>query len=154
MNVNLVLCKKRGVFRSFHLPSPVTIVGRRQDCDMCVPLMVVSRRHCELHTDEGQLWIRDLGSRNGTFVNEERTENRQINPGDQIRIGPLRFIVQIEGEPADIATMNPPISEEHEAAEEKPVDKHAAEFANLEDLDLTQDHNTNEILDILSQEMQ
>ena len=100
MNVNLVLFKKNKAKKSFSVPSSVTVVGRRQDCDLCIPLMVVSRRHCEINQDQGRLKIRDLGSRNGTFVNGLLTKNSNLNPGDTIGIGPLSFSVQIDGVPA------------------------------------------------------
>jgi pSer/pThr/pTyr-binding forkhead associated (FHA) protein len=102
MKVNLVLLKVGGNNKAFSLPSTVTIVGRRQDCDLCVPLMVISRRHCALNMDEGVLTIRDLGSSNGTFVNGERIEEADLSPGDKVSIGPLNFVVQIDGVPAEI----------------------------------------------------
>ncbi|MBW8017628.1 MAG: FHA domain-containing protein [Planctomycetes bacterium] len=102
MKVNLVLLKVGGINKAFSLPSTVTIVGRRQDCDLCVPLMVISRRHCALNMDDGVLSIRDLGSSNGTFVNGERIEEVDLVPGDRVAIGPLNFVVQIDGVPAEI----------------------------------------------------
>ena len=101
MKVNLILLKDGSSQKRFALPSSVTVVGRRQECDLCIPLMVISRRHCELDMDRGLLTIRDLGSRNGTFVNGERTEETILDPGDVIQIGPLKFIVQVDGIPRD-----------------------------------------------------
>ena len=101
MNINLILLKDDCSRKCFNLPSSVTIIGRRQDCDLCIPLMVISRRHCEVNMDQGVLTIRDLGSRNGTFVNGEPIEEAILDPGDQIQIGPLKFIVQIDGVPRD-----------------------------------------------------
>ena len=103
MKVNLVLLKVGGINKSFVLPSSVTIVGRRQDCDLCVPLMVISRRHCAINMDGGELSIRDLGSSNGTSVNGERVEEAILSPGDKVSIGPLTFVVQIDGVPSEIA---------------------------------------------------
>jgi pSer/pThr/pTyr-binding forkhead associated (FHA) protein len=102
MKVNLILLKVGGNNKAFSLPSSVTIVGRRQDCDMCVPLMVVSRRHCALNMDGGELSIRDLGSSNGTFVNGQRIDEMDLSAGDKVAIGPLNFIVQIDGDPAEV----------------------------------------------------
>jgi len=110
MKVNLILLKLGGANKGFKLPSSVTIIGRRQDCDMCVPLMVVSRRHCAINMDEGALRIRDLDSRNGTFVNGERIEETELKAGDKIQIGPLNFIVQIDGVPEEISSDNSLIS--------------------------------------------
>ena len=102
MKVNLVLLKVGGNNKAFVLPSEVTIVGRRQDCDLCIPLMVISRRHCAINMDDGQLSVRDLGSSNGTFVNGERVEEANLSPGDKLTIGPLTFVIQIDGKPAEI----------------------------------------------------
>jgi len=110
MKVNLVLLKVGGNNKAFSLPSSVTIVGRRQDCDLCVPLMVISRRHCSFNMDEGVLSVRDLGSSNGTFVNGERVEEADLSPGDKVTIGPLNFIVQIDGVPTDIPGDTPLIT--------------------------------------------
>ena len=107
MKVNLVLLKMGGNNKAFSLPSTVTIVGRRQDCDLCVPLMVISRRHCALNMDDGNLSIRDLGSSNGTFVNGKRIDEADLVAGDKVSLGPLNFVVQIDGVPAEIVGDEP-----------------------------------------------
>jgi len=103
MDVNLILLKKNSSQKVFPLSSGVTVVGRRHDCDLRIPLMSVSRRHCQLNRDEGILKIRDLGSRNGTYLNGKRIDEAVIQAGDYIEIGPLKFVLQINGEPKDIA---------------------------------------------------
>ena len=159
MNVNLVLFKKSGESKNFTLPSAVTVVGRRQDCDLCVPLMVVSRRHCELNQDQGQLRLRDLGSRNGTFVNGRRVEETQLNPGDEIQIGPVKFGVQINGEPtelkvSDSAIIQPPehIAEFEQDGAAKDEKLKSAQEDALNEVDMSQSHPT-EIFDILNEEL-
>jgi len=126
MDVNLVLFKKNGTTRSFRLPSTVTVIGRRQESDLCIPLMVVSRRHCELNLEKGRLRLRDLGSRNGTYINGRRVDQSDVAPGDKIQIGPVTFAVQIDNQPAELSTpdsviLQPP---EHLTVPEKqPVDQ-------------------------------
>lgn len=100
MKVNLVLLKKDGTIKSFALPSTVTSIGRRQDCDFCLPLSIVSRKHCELSLDRGQITIRDFGSRNGTLLNGQRIEEARAGAGDVLQIGPVKFVIQIDGQPA------------------------------------------------------
>jgi pSer/pThr/pTyr-binding forkhead associated (FHA) protein len=102
MAVNLVLLKKNGLQKIFALPSETTVIGRRHDCDLCIPLMSVSRRHCQLYYDGKKLKIRDLGSHNGTLVNGQRVEESEVQPGDAIKIGPLAFVTQIDGVPENI----------------------------------------------------
>lgn len=99
MDVNLVLFKKDGSQQSFSLPSNTTVIGRRHDCDLCVPLMVVSRRHCQLLQNNESVKIRDLDSKSGTFLNGRRIEEAKLKAGDYIRIGPLTFQLQIDGKP-------------------------------------------------------
>ncbi len=103
MDVNLVLLEKNGSHKSFPLPSSVTTIGRRHSCDLCVPLTSVSRKHCQLNHDDGVLKIRDLDSRNGTYLNGKRINEAAIQAGDSIKIGPLTFVLQIDGKPQTIA---------------------------------------------------
>ena len=102
MNVVLTLVRKDGSTVSFPLPSSVTTIGRRQECDLCIPLMVVSRKHCEINQDRGQVRLRDLGSRNGTLLNDNQVDEGVLDPGDKIGIGPLTFVVQIDGKPTEL----------------------------------------------------
>jgi pSer/pThr/pTyr-binding forkhead associated (FHA) protein len=102
MDVNLVLFKKNGEQKAFPLPSSVTVIGRRHNCDLCIPLMSVSKRHCQLNHDGGILRIRDLGSRNGTILNGKPINEAVVRAGDSIGIGPLAFVFQIDGKPETI----------------------------------------------------
>lgn len=59
--------------------------------------MAISRRHCSFHSKEGAWYVRDEGSKNGTFVNQKRVDASQmiaIKPGDIISIGHGRFVFQ------------------------------------------------------------
>jgi len=138
MNVILILFKKNGTTKSFPIPSAVTVIGRRQDCDLCIPLMVISRRHCELNQDQGQLKIRDLGSRNGTFVNGTQVKESELNPGDKVNIGPISFAVQIDGVPELDAILQQPadVEKQQDAFLEDAQD--FADMAGMEDLDLSE----------------
>ena len=102
MNANLVLLKTNGTTKTFPLPGSVTVVGRQQECDLCIPLMVVSRKHCEINQDGGILRVRDLGSRNGTLVNGKKIADAVLNPGDTLHIGPVSFAIQLDGVPAEL----------------------------------------------------
>lgn len=66
------------------------VVGRDEGCQLVLNSSLVSRKHCELkHTAEG-IWATDLGSQNGTYVNEiPITEPTLLTAGDTVRIGPL-----------------------------------------------------------------
>ncbi|MGE5610201.1 MAG: FHA domain-containing protein [Bacillota bacterium] len=101
MQVVLVTFKKGGARRSFSLPQETTVIGRREDCDIRIPLGEVSRKHCRLIMEGDALRVEDLGSSNGTFLNGARVQESPVQPGDQLQIGPVVFTVQINGVPAD-----------------------------------------------------
>ncbi len=102
MDVNLVLLTNDGRKKNFLLSSTVTVIGRRQDCDLCIPLMNVSRRHCELNQDENKLMVRDLGSRNGTFVDGEKVAEAELKDGNHLKVGPLEFTVSLQPEEKEV----------------------------------------------------
>jgi pSer/pThr/pTyr-binding forkhead associated (FHA) protein len=57
----------------------------------------VSRVHCVVEPVASRWCVRDLSSRNGTFVNGERIWGEQpLRPGDEIRVGTVRFVVRLE----------------------------------------------------------
>ena len=151
MNVNLVLFKKSGATKRFPLPSSVTVIGRRQDCDLCVPLMVVSRRHCEISQDANRLHVRDLGSRNGTFLNGQQVDEADINPGDKIKVGAVTFAVQVNGTPPDDSAILRPPGEPKEEAEE--ALGRSGELSDMGEFDTLRDHNATEILDNMADEL-
>lgn len=107
MQVVLVMFRPDGQRRSFSVTREVTVVGRREDCDLRIPLGEVSRKHCRLVKDGDAVRLEDLGSSNGTFHNGERVREADLQPGDSLAVGPVTFTVQINGVPAD-EEMTPP----------------------------------------------
>jgi pSer/pThr/pTyr-binding forkhead associated (FHA) protein len=103
MQAVLVMFRADGERRSFSLPRTITVLGRREDCDLRIPLGEVSRKHCRfiIDTDSGELRLEDLGSSNGTYHNGVRVQEAVIQPGDTVQVGPVVFVVQIDGVPAD-----------------------------------------------------
>jgi len=109
MEANLVLLKKSGSQKTIPLPSTVTVVGRRHECDLRIRLATVSRRHCEISQNGEALKIRDLDSAWGTFVNGKKVNGEtSVKAGDYIRIGPLTFVCQIGGQPEKIVPPKEP----------------------------------------------
>lgn len=70
------------------------IIGRSRSCDLRTSRPSVSRRHCALLIDDGQIFVHDLASSNGTYVNGQRiAKSVKLNEGDVVRVGPLEFEV-------------------------------------------------------------
>lgn len=64
------------------------IVGRDSEAGFVVSRSSVSRQHARLYSDDdGQWWVEDLNSTNGTFVNEIRIKNQRLTDSDQVRFG-------------------------------------------------------------------
>jgi pSer/pThr/pTyr-binding forkhead associated (FHA) protein len=72
------------------------LIGRESDCHLRPNSDLVSRHHCAFTLDEYTLRIRDLGSTNGTLVNDERiTGEVMLKQGDNVKVGKLEFEIQI-----------------------------------------------------------
>ena len=79
--------------QEFEIPSSGLVVGR--EGHVRVPDEFLSRRHFELVRDEeGEVRVRDLGSRNGTFLNTLPARNTKVHTGDEITAGMNRFRVE------------------------------------------------------------
>ncbi len=62
-------------------------VGRSSELDMVLVEEMVSRKHARIELKAGHVFVEDLGSTNGTFVNGERVEQASLNEGDRLLIG-------------------------------------------------------------------
>ena len=115
MDVKLVMFKDNGQRRDFPIVNDVTVIGRSEGCDLRVPIVSASRRHCELTISGGQAKLKDLDSSNGTYVNNKRVEEVELKAGDQLLIGPVVFTVQIDGVPEEIHPAETEVLQESEA---------------------------------------
>ena len=78
--------------RRYNLANEGTIlVGRNDDCGMHIEEDEVSRVHCEVTCSQNKYVIRDLGSTNGTLVNDDVVEQRELHDGDQVQIAGCIF---------------------------------------------------------------
>ena len=71
-------------------------VGRSKESDLVVGDRTVSRKHADLEMKVGRLILRDLGSANGTFVNDVSVSEQPLFPGDRVRFGSVEFAVTFE----------------------------------------------------------
>ncbi len=102
LEVILVRVTKNGSTTPVPLKQARTLVGRLDDCQIRVPAAGISRKHCEFIVDETSIVINDLGSSNGTYVNQERITSQPLCAGDLVSFGGLVFLVSVNGEPGDI----------------------------------------------------
>jgi pSer/pThr/pTyr-binding forkhead associated (FHA) protein len=79
------------------------IIGRSSDLDMVLVEDMVSRRHAKISSSDADVYIQDLGSTNGTFVNGEKIAGRaRLSEGDRILVGTsIIKVVAVEGSVAN-----------------------------------------------------
>jgi hypothetical protein len=84
----MVRFRLRLQLQEFELPAGQTIVGRSSSCNVTIDDVLMSRDHAILRVTDGRVTLRDLGSRNGTWVNGSRIEDEiELHDGDRIRFG-------------------------------------------------------------------
>ncbi len=78
--------------RKFDLNVECLTIGRGADSDIQVDQQAVSRRHAEVRSEEGRLLVEDLGSTNGTILNDEQVDApTRLRNGDLLKIGRTIF---------------------------------------------------------------
>ncbi|HCA5285704.1 FHA domain-containing protein [Acinetobacter sp. V110_1] len=100
------------------------LVGRHQDADLLLQAAEISRRHAALLLKDQLLWVQDLNSSNGTFVNDIRIEQeKQLHDGDIVQFASFKFSVlapaqenidlpEIEAEPVQTAAPTQDLSDQ------------------------------------------
>ena len=92
----VTLTEKGGTGRSFRIVvgSPMSI--GRGHCDVVISGDdALSKKHCELYESEGDIYVRDLSSANGTRVNNVRVSNQRLSDGDELTMGAGTYLVGI-----------------------------------------------------------
>ena len=79
------------------------VVGTASTADIKIDDEAVSRVHCALEPREDGLWVFDLDSRNGTYVNDVRVSGARVAPIDRIRVGQTVLRVDYEVDPTEVA---------------------------------------------------
>jgi hypothetical protein len=88
----LVVTRGPNAGSRFALGPDVTTAGRHPDSDVFLDDVTVSRRHAEIARVPGGHVVRDVGSLNGTYVNNERIEEATLQPGDELRVGKFKLV--------------------------------------------------------------
>ena len=89
----LVVYKGQQAGRTWLLTPGVNRVGRHAYSDIALDHITVSRRHCRIELDTGGLSLKDLGSTNGSYVNDRLVEESSLTPGDRLMIGTFHLLV-------------------------------------------------------------
>jgi EAL domain-containing protein (putative c-di-GMP-specific phosphodiesterase class I) len=96
-----------GPLQTALVSSPSFTVGRQTDCTMCLANPTVSKRHAELAVVDERLLVRDLGSRNGTFLNGRRVGDwTEVRHADRLQFGTALFTAQRASSPPSMATLS------------------------------------------------
>ena len=86
-----------------------TIIGRGKEAGLTVPHALVSRRHTEIFEQDGSLFVKDLGSLNGTFVNNLRIDDAQpLEPNQLLTLGNITFRAVYEKQHAEVLPASDP----------------------------------------------
>lgn len=100
------------IVSKFSLYFGQTTIGRSLRSDICLPDSSVSRRHAEILVSNSGVTIRDLKSRNGTFVDGGLIATCVAKPGQEVRFGAITLLLSSEESLSDVAGLEPDTSDE------------------------------------------
>jgi pSer/pThr/pTyr-binding forkhead associated (FHA) protein len=136
MEAKLVVVGSQITPKEIKLRLPVTI-GRGRQANLVLPHPLVSRRHCEIVEHEGFLLVRDLGSLNGTFVDQHRIQQEILPPGGLLTLGTITFraVYEAEGHSSHVSrgASVPPVRSKAADSEGLPDTEDLSELAPDED---------------------
>jgi pSer/pThr/pTyr-binding forkhead associated (FHA) protein len=101
MKVSLVVAQ--GVHKGKSIPIQVAqfVIGREETCQLRPSSPAISKKHCAVLIKSGKIYLRDFGSTNGTFVNDQQISGEvEVSHNDRLRVGPLEFVLQVVATPA------------------------------------------------------
>ena len=115
MQLKLRVTKGSSAGKEIPITKTRFMIGRGDDCQLRPHSDVISRNHCCIVVEGGRVYLDDMGSKNGSYVNEERVEGRaELRNGDELRIGPLHFVVVLETSVG--GAKREPVADIHDAA--------------------------------------
>ncbi len=118
MKVSLVVASGAHQGKVIPITGPSFVIGRDAQCHLRPASQAISKRHCGIAIRDGKVYVQDLGSTNGTTVNDQLMKNTEtvIEDGASVKLGPLDFIVKIEKTAVHDGTPLPAASPETSAA--------------------------------------
>ena len=119
--------------RQIKISVPEFVIGRGEKAHLKPSSELISRMHCAVRVKDGKVEVEDLGSRNGSFVNDEQlTGPYQAKSGDRLRVGNLNFEILID--PTQSGNKKPRVKDVADvAARTVEIKKSSKDGAELED---------------------
>ena len=93
--------------RACELHTDRTTIGRVEDNTFQIADASVSSHHCEVHLRGNDIFIRDLNSTNGSFINNEKITEQVLKPGQTLRLGQVELKLETEGAVSGTAATSP-----------------------------------------------
>lgn len=126
MKISLVVAQGVHTGKVIPVTSAEFVIGRDPQCQLRPASPAVSKQHCAISARDGKVYLRDCGSTNGTFLNNEQIAGeREVKSGDRLRVGPLEFDLRIEA-PSPTSKSTPAAKPAPAPAAAKPAAKPAA----------------------------
>lgn len=83
-------------YDKYLLQKKATFIGRNESCDLIIQNPEISSRHAKIFQEGNQLYVEDLNSANGVFVNGSKVNRHQLVENDIFVLGPIQFTVKVE----------------------------------------------------------
>lgn len=139
MDVRFVIIAPPRQKNSIAVRLPI-LVGRGEEAKFRIQQDSVSRRHCEFFEEDGSVFVRDVGSTNGTLLDGERIDSGTacaVASGTRVQVGGLVFRVEYRSAATPATTQPPdsdtlPVASDHEPAAEEGAESDAAEAPEAE----------------------
>ena len=155
MKVSLVILKEDGEIKDFPLTTGTTVVGRLDECDLRILRKEISRKHATIVVSQDSVTICDLGSSNGTYINNKRIASKKEEPlsaGDHLILGPVVFTVRIDGKPEQLRPfkINPELRSTETEEEKAPVNAAPPVIAESSAIDFDDEQDPISILEAMA----
>ena len=96
--MRIIVKEASGKEKVFELEREAVSIGREKDCDLMISDPRASRHHAGLRLKNNQVYIKDLGSGNGTYLNGKKIAKEELWPlGTEVKIGHLSMVLEGEG---------------------------------------------------------